>query len=46
MKWIPLNTALMSNPWNWVMFTLMFLVASYAFAILLPDDTTATTPNA
>jgi len=33
-----INTALMKNPWNWVTFTLMFLIACYVFAILLPDS--------
>lgn len=38
MNMIPLNLAIMKNPWNWINFTLMFLIACYAISILLPDS--------
>ena len=33
-KYIPLNFALMANPINWVIITLMVLLAGMAFALV------------
>ena len=33
-KYIPLNFALMSNPINWIIITLMVLLAGMAFALV------------
>lgn len=34
MKYIPLNFALMANPVNWIIITLMVMMAGIAFALV------------
>lgn len=38
MDWIPLNFALLRNPYNWVIVILMLLVAGLALAYVFPQN--------
>lgn len=37
-KYIPLNFALMANPYNWIVVTLMVLIAGMALAAIFPTS--------
>jgi hypothetical protein len=42
-KYIPLNFAIMANPFNWVNVLLMVLIGGLALHLILPPD--AVTPS-
>jgi hypothetical protein len=45
-RYIPLNFALMRNPFNWVIVTLMVMIAGLALNLIFPADMAGTTPPA
>jgi hypothetical protein len=45
MNWLPLNLAIMKNPYNWLTLVLMVMIAGLALHLLFPDAGTGTTQD-
>jgi len=41
MQYVPLNFALMKNPFNWAILTLMVMIGGLALHLLVPADAVA-----
>ncbi len=44
MQYVPLNFALMKNPFNWAIVTLMVMIGGLALHLLIPADAIASAP--
>lgn len=40
MDWLPVDWNLLKNPINWVVVTLMILIAGFALRLIVPANTT------
>lgn len=45
MDWLPLNLALMKNPYNWATLTLMVIIGGLALHLIFPDAASGTTQD-